>query len=208
MLRMDAHACWVQGVVAVHHPLEGAGVDVDEHAVDRDARADEGAGAGVADGFEDVLAFAGEQAEEIDEVVGELVAFDAEFLEAGGQFQDAGLADAAVGVAENDDLLAPLDGAGQGQGAHHGAGGAEDDVARVAQPDELGFGDAESVGQERIEPGIDAGEGDDGEGGGVLADVDDGVGLAADAAVVGVDDVFNQAHGWGWWAMFGGSASG
>ncbi len=62
----------------------------------------------------------------------------------------------AVGVPNDRDALAAFKRAGQRQRAHGAAERAGDDVARVAQPDELLLGHAQHLRQQTVEPHVNA----------------------------------------------------
>src|ERR1019366_1965941 len=105
-----------------------------------------------------------------------------------------GAAHFAVGVADDGDFASALDGAGQGDGAHGAAQRAGDDVAGVAQPDEILFRQAEDPGKEAVQARVNAGQGNDGEFGGEIGDVDAGGDVAGDLAMIGIWVGIKQAH--------------
>ena len=70
----------------------------------------------------------------------------------GGRFGDE-----AIGVAHDRDFFGAFDRTSHRQRAHGAAHRAGNDVAGVAEPDELFFGEAQHRRQQRIQPWIDAG---------------------------------------------------
>ena len=78
--------------------------------MERDLRAEKGAGCQQIQSPADVLALAGEEAKELDEVVWQSRPFNPQGFEAIRQFQDIGLARQAIGVADDGDFFAALDG--------------------------------------------------------------------------------------------------
>ena len=104
------------------------------------------------------------------------------------------LAHLAIRMADNGDFLAALDGAGQGQRAHCAAQGAADNIARVTQPDELLFGNAQHLGQQRVEPGVNARQCHNRKLALEVRRVQPGVLVAGHCPVIGIYNGFKQAH--------------
>ncbi|MEA3208813.1 MAG: hypothetical protein QOE70_1870 [Chthoniobacter sp.] len=185
-----------QALVTVHDPLDSVRVDIDEQAVDGDAWADEHALADKFHAAADVLAFTREHAEEFHEVVRQPLARDAEGAESVGQFGDAGLAHAAIGVADDGDLPPAFHRAGQGQRAHRAARAAGDHISGVAQPDELLIRQTEGGWKDGVQTRIDAGEGDDRELESEFRRVEWGGALRGRRSLIPRQDRFEEAHGW------------
>ena len=105
------------------------------------------------------------------------------------------LAHLAVRVADDGDFLPALDRARQRKRPHRaGAHRAGDDVARVAQPDELIFRHAEHRGEQRIQPHVNARQRDDRQFVGEICRVQTGIRVARHRAVVRFNDGFKEAH--------------
>ena len=100
----------------------------------------------------------------------------------------------AIRVANDGDLFAVLDRAGQRQRARHRAHRIEDDVAGITQPNEFRFGNAEHFGHQRIQARVNAGERDNRQRVGELLDALTGLPIAGERAVIGVHNGFKKAH--------------
>src|SRR5687768_711189 len=98
--------CFGPAVVAVDHPFEAAGNDVDEEAMGGDGGAEEGAVLYGLYSAEDILPLAGEESKVARNVVREFFAGDADRAEAIDQLRHRGAAHAAVAVADDGDLAA------------------------------------------------------------------------------------------------------
>jgi len=104
------------------------------------------------------------------------------------------MADLAVGVADDGNLPALLYRTCQGQRPHGAGHGAGDDVAGVAQPDELIGRYAQYIGEKSIESRINAGEGDDGQFIRKIGGMQAGIGIPGDRPVIGIHDGFEESH--------------
>src|SRR5690348_16435236 len=103
------------GVVTVHQPIDFARLNIDQQAVNKGFGTNQGAAADYLGGLDDILAFAAEDPEVLVDIVGQQMALTAEGPEPIEQLSGGSLGDLAIGVADNGDFLAALDGAGQGQ---------------------------------------------------------------------------------------------
>src|SRR5438552_11795771 len=119
---------------------------------------------------------------------------DAQGAQALDEFHGCGLADPAIGVADDGDLLAALDGAGQCQRTQGAAERAGDDVAGVAQPDELLAWQAQHVRKKGIESRIDARQRDDRQFSFEFRRMQPSARIALYRPVIGGYDGFNEEH--------------
>ena len=97
-------------------------------------------------------------------------------------------------MADERDLLAALDGAGQRQRTHRAAQWSGDDIARVAQPDELLLRHAEHFRNESVQARINARERHHWQRVGELGQIQRCFRSDRDSAVVRFNDGFEQVH--------------
>ena len=145
-------------------------------------------------GFEDVLALAAEGPKIFIDIIGQQMPFNTQRAQPLDQFHHRSLADQAIGVADNGDLLAAFHGASQRQRPHGTADRAGDDIAGVSQPDKLLWRDPEHGRQKRVEPRVDASQGDERQLILKIRWVQAGIRITGQRAVVGIDNGFEQAH--------------
>ena len=169
-------------------------MNVDEQSVHRNLRPDKRALANDLSAANDVLPLAGKQAEVFVQIVRQLRAVHAQRAKGIGHFQHRRLADLAVAVADERDLLAALDGASQRQRAHRAAQRTGDDIARVAQPDELLLRHAEHFRNEPVQARINARECHHRQRVGEFGRVQRGLRSGRDSAMVCFNDGFEQVH--------------
>ena len=110
------------------------------------------------------------------------------------QLHGGGLADQAIRVADDGDFLAALDRAGQRQRAHHRTHGIEDDVARVAQPDELLRRQRQHIREKRVQPRVNARQRDDRQFVLEIRRMQAGFRVTGHRPVVRINDGFKKAH--------------
>ena len=97
-------------------------------------------------------------------------------------------------MADNGDLLAAFHGASQRQRPHGTADRAGDNIAGVSQPDKLLLRDPEHGRQKRVEPRVDASQGDDRQLVRKIRWMQASIRITGQRTVVGIDDSFEQAH--------------
>jgi hypothetical protein len=87
-----------------------------------------------------------------------------------------------------------LDRAGQGERTHGAAQGAGDEIAGIAQPDEIFRRQSEGIWKKGVQARIDAGQRDHRQGIGKIPRMQAGGRIAGDSPVVGVQDGFKKTH--------------
>ncbi len=133
-------------------------------------------------------------AEKFVKVVRQPAAVHAQRLEFVQQLHRRGLADLAIRVADDGDFLAALDRARQRERPHGAAQRLGDDVARVAQPDELFGGQRQRVREKRIQARVNARQRDDRQRVRELRRMQSGAGVTGHRPVVRINDGFKEAH--------------
>src|SRR5262245_61097812 len=146
------------------------------------------------DASDDVLAFAGEQAEELLQVIRQPRPINAEHAKSLHQVRNRDLAYAAISMADDGYLFAAFDGARQRQRAHHRTHRVEQNVPGIAQPDELLFRHTEHFRNEWVESRINAGQGHDRQRVAEFFDMKSRLLITRSSAVIGLHDGFKQAH--------------
>jgi len=184
----------VQDLVAVDDPIQLAGGRVHHQPMHRDFGADQRAAPHKIHAANDVLLFAGKNAEIIGQVLGQQMPLNSQRLETVNQLADRRLPHFAVGMADDGDLASALDRASQGDGAHGAAQRAGDDVAGVAQPDEMLFRQAEDAGEEAVQARVNAGQRDDGQFVGEIGDADAGAVVTGNRAMIGIENGIEESH--------------
>src|SRR5689334_23280469 len=100
----------------------------------------------------------------------------------------------AIGVADDGDFFSTFEGASQRKRTGRAAQRAGDDVAGIAQPNELVAGQTENIREKSIEPRINAGERHDRKFIGKVIWMQPRMVITLHCAVIGVDDRFEEAH--------------
>ena len=157
-------------------------------------RADERAVPDDVAGLDDVLSFRREHPEKLVQVFRQVGALHARCFQQVEQLHGRRLADLAIRVADDGDLLAALDRARQRERPHGAAQRRGDDVARVAQPDELVARNAEHVREQRVQARINARQRDDRQVVGEVRRTQARAGVTGHRPVVRVNDGFEEAH--------------
>src|SRR5437879_6504946 len=103
---VPASANRVERLVTVDYPFEFAGLNIHHEAMDGNFRTDQGTVTGNVGSFDDILAFAGEDTEEFVDVIRQGMAFNPNGAELFEQLHGGGLANQAISMADDDDLLA------------------------------------------------------------------------------------------------------
>jgi hypothetical protein len=160
-------------------------------------RSDERALPDNAGGLDDILPFAAEHAEKLAEIVRQQMPLDTEFLQPVEQLHGGGFADLAIGMADDGDFPAAFDRAGQRQRPHGTAQRLGDDVARVAEPDELFSRQPERVREIGVQPRVNAREGDHRQFVREIRRMQTGFLVAGRRPVVRVNDGFKKSHNLG-----------
>jgi hypothetical protein len=111
--------------------------------------------------LDDFLPFRREHPKKLVDIIRQPAALDSQRLQLVEQLRSRRLADLAIRVADDGDFLATLHRARQRERTHRAAQRRGDDVARVAQPDELLARQAERVREKRVQARVNACQRDD-----------------------------------------------
>ena len=157
-------------------------------------RADERAAPREIARLDDVLPFRREHPEKLVDVFRQTISLDAQRLQLVEQHRSRRLANLAIRVADDRDLASALDRARQRERAHRAAQRAGDDIARVAQPDEILGGQRQRVRKKSVQARVNASQRDDGQCVREICRMQAGARVTGNRAVIRVNDGFEKVH--------------
>jgi hypothetical protein len=115
---------------------------------------------------------------------------DANGAETLEQLHRGRLADLTISVANNGNFFSAFHSAGQRERTHRAALGPSDDIAGVAEPNELFLGHAEDLRKNGVQANVNARERDEWKSIGEVGGMQAGVRVTSESAVIRVDDGF------------------